>query len=87
MGILSAFCVLTVAGVANALKDVDVSKQSLAASAWNNAQTFIVIGCLCVLAAALFFYHQRSHLAWCYGQTCLALANEDEYGAPLRVAR
>ena len=78
MGILSAFCVLTVAGVANALKDVDVSKQSLAASAWNNAQTFIVIGCLCVLAAAL---------AWCYGQTCLALANEDEYGAPLRVAR
>ncbi len=75
MGILSAFCVLTVGGIANAFKDVEpYGKETLAMMAWKNAHIYIAAGCLCVMVAALFFYRQRSHLAWCYGQTCLTLA-------------
>jgi hypothetical protein len=64
MGILSAFRVLTVAGVANALKDAKTGGGgTLASSVWGCGRAFIVCGCFCLMIAALFFYRQRSLLA------------------------
>jgi hypothetical protein len=82
MGILSAFCVLTVAGVANAFKDVDLTKNTVARALWNHSHPYVVAGCICIIAAALFFYGQRSHLAWCYGQICLAHFDSKTYRSP-----
>jgi hypothetical protein len=70
MGILCAFCVLTVAGVANALKDV--GSDTLASSIWEDSSFYIGTACACMMPAALFFYRQRSLLAWYYGQIALA---------------
>jgi hypothetical protein len=72
MGILSVFCVLTIAGIANAFKDVKTKEETLATMVWIRGHTFIVCGCLCLMVAALFFYRQRSLLAWYYGQICLS---------------
>lgn len=81
MGILSAFCVLTVAGIANGFREVDPTRNTLSALIWNVSHEFIVVGCIFMMAAALFFYRQRSHLAWCYGQICLAQFDSQTYGS------
>jgi hypothetical protein len=72
MGILSVFCVLTVAGVANAFKDAKIGGDSVASIFWTHGSAYFVSGCFCVLLAGLFFYRQRSLLAWYYGQICLS---------------
>ncbi len=82
MGILSAFCVLTVAGIANAFKDVDPNGKTLASALLKASHEYIVAGCICMMAAALFFYGERSHLAWCYGQICLAQFDDETYSSP-----
>jgi hypothetical protein len=81
MGILSAFCVLTVAGIATAIKDFDLDKRHPTSTLWHQSSEYMVVGCLCMMAAALFFYYQRSHLAWCYGQICLAQFDSETYGS------
>jgi hypothetical protein len=51
MGILSAFCVLTVAGIANAFKDVKNGGDGLASSLWNHSSVYIVCGCVSIMVA------------------------------------
>jgi hypothetical protein len=72
MGILSVFCVLTVAGVASAFKDAKINGDTVASVFWTHGSIYFVCGCFCVLFAGLFFYRQRSLLAWYYGQICLS---------------
>jgi hypothetical protein len=49
------------------------AKDSTALSSlWTNQANTWVIGAAALLVAALFFYRQRSHLAWYYGQITLA---------------
>jgi hypothetical protein len=82
MGILSAFCVLTVAGVANALKDANTGGVTLASSVWRGGRAFIVCGCFCLMIAALFFYRQRSLAARYYGE--IAKSERGGSDRPLR---
>ena len=72
MGILSVFCVLTVAGIASAFKDAKLNGDTVAAVLWTRGSIYFVCGCFCSLFAGLFFYRQRSLLAWYYGQICLS---------------
>lgn len=71
MGILSAVCVAAPAGILSAVltKDGDVAK-----SLWQVGHFFIVSGSAYAVLASLFFYKQRSLLAWYHGQICFAEA-------------
>jgi len=75
MGILSAFCVAVGALV---LERVASAKEGGLAAVWEFGYQFIVIGSGLMLLAALFFYRQRSLLAWFYGQMSLCLAESSE---------
>src|SRR5216684_2950180 len=71
MGILSAFCVAT---VAFSLKELLEAQKP--AELWqirDSAKAYILVGSFLIIAAAAWFYKQRSTLAWFYGQICLAL--------------
>src|SRR5208282_4080551 len=58
------------------------TKDGAATYLWGSGKLFIVTGStLCVLAA-LFFYKQRSRLAWYYGQVCLTEALDGNPLAP-----
>ena len=70
MGILSVFCV-AVAGLS-----IDRTAGAAALSAlsvcWQRSAPLIASGAFAALLAALFFYRQRSTLAWYAGQLALA---------------
>lgn len=72
MGVISAFCVgasaLVIERAAAAAKGTPLSLL------WNSGRTHLVLGSACLLAAALFFYRQRSLLAFYYGQICLSVS-------------
>jgi hypothetical protein len=70
MGILSAFSVSAVVIVLKGLGDA--KSDSVLRAIWDQGAVFVVTGCLFALTAALFFYLERSILAWYYGQLCLA---------------
>jgi hypothetical protein len=70
MGILSAVSVLAPGGILSALV-ANVKDKGLALEIWNAGGLFIVGGSMLCIVAALFFYRQRSRLAWFYGQICL----------------
>ncbi len=79
MGILSAVSVVAPAGIMSTiLTDHSEAKLPL----WNAGQFFVVAGSVLCVAAALWFYKERSLLAWYYGQICLAEALADKkYGS------
>ena len=81
MGILSAVSVAAPAGILNASLSKDAR-----ALLWNPEHFFIVMGSVLCVVAALFFYKERSLLAWYYGQICLseAVANKKSVAAELR---
>jgi hypothetical protein len=72
MGVLSAFAVSALAAVLWKVADVESNKASLLAQVWKTAPWLILIGAASHLLSALFFYRQRSRLAWYYGQIALA---------------
>ena len=81
MGILSAFCVAT---VAFSLKELlDAGKDSPLLDMWNNGHWYVLLGSTLLLGAAAWFYQQRSNLAWNYGQISLTLAAPSVTGTEL----
>ena len=75
MAALSAFAIASVALVMNVFAG-DVKAGSMTASIWQQSAELIVGGGAAQLLAALYFYLQRSNLAWMYGQICLTLVPE-----------
>jgi hypothetical protein len=71
MGILSAFCVAT---VAFSLKELlEAIAPSPLRTIWDNGGWYIMTGSALILGAGAWFYGQRSNLAWNYGQISLKL--------------
>jgi hypothetical protein len=62
MGILSGFCVAVLALVVD--KIAGAKDQTPLASLWTDQSETWLIGAGALLVSALFFYRQRSHLAW-----------------------
>ena len=75
MGVLSAFCVGLVVLVVERLASAD--QHSVLTEVWKNHSPALIAGCCFALVAALFFYRQRSLLAWYYGQIALCLAGKN----------
>jgi hypothetical protein len=67
MGILSTFCLAIIVLV---IKELD---SPLLQPVWSSSCYYIVAALGLILLAALFFYKQRSYLAWYYGQICLKI--------------
>jgi hypothetical protein len=74
MGILSAFCAAVLGLVLGVVAKTEGGGDNMGAQMWAKGHWFIVVGSIALIAAVLFFYRQRSHLAWYYGQICLTLA-------------
>lgn len=74
MGILSAFCVATVAFSLKELLEANGNSAPTLQTIWINGAWYILIGSALILGAAACFYVQRSNLAWNYGQISLTLA-------------
>lgn len=72
MGILSAFSVaasgLVIERATAAAKDTQL------AQLWGSSRLYLVLGSGYLILAALFFYRQRSLLAFYYGQICLSMS-------------
>ena len=68
MGILSAVFLAAPAGILGAIASKD---RQVTIAFWNAGKLFIVAGSVFCIAAAFYFYKERSSLAWHYGQTCL----------------
>jgi hypothetical protein len=74
MGILSTFCIAALAVVLRATLGAGTDEKHLL-TLWEQAKTPVVLSQVLLLAGALWFYRQRSHLAWCYGQIVLSLTS------------
>lgn len=72
MGILSASTVAAGAAIADRL--ADAASTSRLGQLWHHQQILLTSSLGALLVAAFLFYCQRSHLAWLYGQICLAEA-------------
>ena len=76
-GILSAFCVTAAAVVFDRILGVDAKSASvLIASLQQKSAIYIFAAVTSLVLAALFFYLQRSKLAWLHGQISFAVAHE-----------
>jgi hypothetical protein len=73
MGILSTFAVAAVSFVLNKFLSVEDNKQILLLDVWTHGSSYIIAASALMLISALYFYRQRSLLAWHYGQICLCL--------------
>lgn len=72
MGVLSAFFVAVPALLMEkTLSAEEGSIAYLCLSALSEASIYLVVASILFLGAALFFYRQRSRLAWLYGQIAL----------------
>lgn len=71
MGLLSAF---SVAFASFATDRIVSSGNAFLSNVWQKGSDHVMLGAVTALLAALFFYLQRSLLAWYYGQICLAHA-------------
>jgi hypothetical protein len=78
MGILSTFCVIVSGG---AIERITGSDNNYLKGIWANGNSYIILGSVFALLAALFFYLQRSLLAWYFGQISLCIAKGNEKGA------
>ena len=70
MGILSAFCVAAAAFV---LKEVASADKGFMPVLWVRSADYLTLGTVFLIGAALWFYRQRSVLAWHHGQLSLSL--------------
>lgn len=70
MGVLSAFSVGVPGLVINKL--AGSGKDSALRAIWNTQEGMVILGSLSFLVAALYFYRERSLLAWFYGQLSLS---------------
>ena len=68
MGVLTAVAVVAPGAILNAALTSDKGQMC---ALWNAEPFFIVTGSVLCILAALFFYQQRSTLAWYYGQISL----------------
>lgn len=75
MGILSTFCVAVLALVLDRVVSAD---KGHLVDVWAKGYPFIVVGSALMLFASLFFYRQRSLLAWYYGQISLCIAKSSK---------
>ena len=64
------------------LSSVLANDKSVARAIWDSSGLFIVAGSTLCIVAALWFYKQRSYLAWSYGQICFheAMKENDLHG-------
>lgn len=69
MGLLSAF---SIALASFATERIVTAEDGFLATLWEVGCTHILTGAALAVLAAFFFYLQRSHLAWRYGQIALA---------------
>jgi hypothetical protein len=75
MGILSAFFVAVPAFFIEKILSADQGSIAYSClSALSHASIYLVVASILFLVAALFFYRQRSRLAWLYGQIALEAA-------------
>jgi hypothetical protein len=79
MGILSGVSLLAPGGI---LSSVLANDKSVARAIWDSGGIFIVAGSTLCIVGALWFYKQRSYLAWFYGQICFheAMKKHDSQG-------
>ncbi len=75
MGILSTFCAAVLVLVLDRIVSAD---KGHLVELWAKGYLFIIVGSGLMLFAALFFYRQRSLLAWYYGQISLCIAKSSE---------
>jgi hypothetical protein len=73
MGILSTFCVAAAALVVERIAGAEKTSY-LATTIWAKHMGLVSASSGLLLAAGLFFYLQRSHLAYLYGSICISLA-------------
>jgi len=78
MGILSTFCAAAVALVLGRIGDIDLTKKTVFLAIWEQHAVAVLTGSGLLLLAALFFYLQRSTLAYFYGGISLSLSNHEE---------
>lgn len=71
MGILSAVSVIAPGGILSALLAGEKGTPNAAGQLWNSCSGFILAGATFCIVSALYFYKERSTLAWFYGQICL----------------
>jgi hypothetical protein len=83
MGILTAFCVATVAFSLKELLEANGNPPPPLQIIWCHGAWYILIGSPLILGAAACFYKQRSNLAWYYGQISLTLAARTVTGTEL----
>jgi hypothetical protein len=77
MGILSGFCLASVAFGLDAILSVDKQHQ-LGWRVWEQGGCLFLTGATLLLAAAYLFYEQRSCLAWHYGTIAYLIAGGEE---------
>ena len=80
MGVLSAFCALAPALAIKELLENSGSPPNYLGEIWLTGRPFILSATALILAAAGFFYGQRSTLAWFYGQISLAFIDPEMTG-------
>jgi hypothetical protein len=73
MGILSTFTALSVGGIVTVLSGIGKDDREWLGRFWSNEGIFVAVGSTMILFSSLFFYTQRSRLAWAYGQLTLTL--------------
>jgi len=78
MGLLSAFCVAVAALTVQQVAGADDGGLKFL---WDHEQSQLELGLGSLIVGALFFYRQRSHLAWLYGQLCLLQSKDAPPGA------
>jgi hypothetical protein len=75
MGILSTFCVAAVALALDRIGNADLAKSTLFRRIWEQNSPSVLVGSGWLVVAALFFYLQRSLLAYYYGGISLSVNN------------
>jgi hypothetical protein len=78
MGILSGVSLVAPGGILNALMGEKVEAGSVRDALWAHGAILIVAGSVLAVLGALFFYRQRSLLAWYYGQMSLIDSRDPE---------
>ena len=81
MGLLSAFSVALASFVTEKILS---AKTGLLSDLWLHGRAHVIAGAVLAVLAAFFFYLQRSHLAWYYGQIALAQSLGDESHGPIK---
>jgi hypothetical protein len=80
MGLLSAF---SVALATFATERIVSAEKGFLRALWVAGQDHVIVGAATAVLAAFFFYLQRSHLAWYYGQIALAQSRGSSAPEPI----